>query len=430
MEQLATELRQLVMDLSGNLEKLFTRYRDGKVGADVQSITIHLFARWCVESGTPPLPRIVGEINSRQRANTASASELSRFFINIGFPTSVAAEVADAVAAALMRGEPTESKIEPLCWPLYEHAVKKLCVQTAHVLVAHALLPHRGGRRVSPYERAAPPWRRRSRRARNRSAFRSRQRAYSSGFARSRSFSAGPLRSRGVRLVDDSGRQAIGDEPGGARRSRRSTGNLIWPSSDAFGALIGFTLPTWTSTFGETSTNTTFRGKRGSGLAASTRPRSLLNSSLTESVTMPKTLAWRPRLSLTRRAAAAPSSLRSFPGCSRTSPSLDRPICQPAGNRPGFAPNRRLTEIQRCIHAVDIHPFAAFLSTLNVLFLVLPRYREVRLKNPHFAFEPAIMAHDSLFLTAEEVKLAGILQEHLNGRDSGRAKTRNGTPNC
>lgn len=48
------------------------------------------------------------------------------------------------------------------------------------------------------------------------------------------------------------------------------------------------------------------------------------------------------------------------------------------------------------VHGIDLHPFAAFLTTLNVLFLLLPLYVKARDKDPDFTINPEIFSGDSL----------------------------------
>jgi hypothetical protein len=48
------------------------------------------------------------------------------------------------------------------------------------------------------------------------------------------------------------------------------------------------------------------------------------------------------------------------------------------------------------VHGIDLHPFAAFLTTLNVLFMLLPLYVRARDKDPEFTINPEIFSGDSL----------------------------------
>jgi hypothetical protein len=67
------------------------------------------------------------------------------------------------------------------------------------------------------------------------------------------------------------------------------------------------------------------------------------------------------------------------------------------------------------LHAVDIHPFAAFLTTLNSLFLLLPLYVRAREHNPDFTLDIRVFAADSLEKGDEEL-FQGDLFARLNSR--------------
>jgi hypothetical protein len=67
------------------------------------------------------------------------------------------------------------------------------------------------------------------------------------------------------------------------------------------------------------------------------------------------------------------------------------------------------------IHAVDTHPFAAFLTTLNLTFLMLPVYANVRKHNPTFPLDFRVFVADSLEKPDEE-SLAPDMFEQLNSR--------------
>jgi len=63
-----------------------------------------------------------------------------------------------------------------------------------------------------------------------------------------------------------------------------------------------------------------------------------------------------------------------------------------------------LERVASSIHGIDLHPFAAFLATINVLFVVLESYVKVKSRNQGFVLDLAIFAHDSLEKSpAEEI---------------------------
>ena len=405
-------------ELSGNLGQLFQAYRKGQVGANVRDITVNLFARWCAESGTPPLSRIVDEIDAQRRMNSVSAHELAHLFTDRGFPAGAAAEVADAVAAAIVQGKATKTHVESRCWPLYDQAIQKLCAQTAHVLVARILFYRIGeddagfpirisgsvlaaaiaagetslslqGPAISLFERL---------RSEQESSF-----SILYGLGEFDWWMILPDKRSALNANSTAAVAALDKELDLAfRRCFRCMDRYQFVEMD---------VDIWRNVYQHY-----LPWEERQRLGGFYTPDELVELVLDEigyDIDDPK-LAEKTFLD-----PASGSGAFLVGALSRLLKNLAKfgPPGLPSGKQPPWVrAQHELRAVQKCLHAVDIHPFAAFLSTLNVLFLVLPRYREVRLKNPHFTFEPAIMAHDSLFLTAEEVRLAGVFAEHVNGR--------------
>src|SRR5208337_4010898 len=60
-----------------------------------------------------------------------------------------------------------------------------------------------------------------------------------------------------------------------------------------------------------------------------------------------------------------------------------------------------LQTIAQNVHAIDIHPFAAFLTYINFLFAVLPLYAQARRQRKTFRLDVAIFASNSLITPGE-----------------------------
>ena len=417
-EQLATELRQLVSELSGNLSQLFTPYREGRVGRDVQGITINLFARWCAESGIPPPARTADEIETRRLMHAASGSDLARLFIERGFPAGPSAEVADAVAAEITHGKPTKTRVESLCWPLYAQAIQKLCAQTAHVLVARILfyrigeddagLPMRisGPALASAIAPGQTPHSFQAPAITLFERFRSEQESFLPILYGLGEFDWWMI------LPDKRSAFNADDRTAVAALDRE----LDLAFQRCFRCLDGYQFVEMDVDIWRNVYQHYLPWEERQRLGGFYTPDELVELILDEigyDIEDPN-LAEKSFID-----PASGSGAFLVGALSRLLKNLTKfgPPGMPSGKQPPWVrAEHELRAVQKCLHAVDIHPFAAFLSTLNVLFLVLPRYRQVRLKNPHFVFEPAIMAHDSLLLTTEEVKWAGAYQEQVNGR--------------
>ena len=57
---------------------------------------------------------------------------------------------------------------------------------------------------------------------------------------------------------------------------------------------------------------------------------------------------------------------------------------------------KRLKLLGNLVHAIDLHPFASFLTTLNVLFMVLPLYVVARKQDPDFTMDLHVFSADGL----------------------------------
>jgi len=54
------------------------------------------------------------------------------------------------------------------------------------------------------------------------------------------------------------------------------------------------------------------------------------------------------------------------------------------------------------VHAIDIHPFGALLTTLNLTFLLLPLFAEVKSQNPEYVLDLRVFSADSLLAPADD----------------------------
>ena len=94
---------------------------------------------------------------------------------------------------------------------------------------------------------------------------------------------------------------------------------------------------------------------------------------------------------------------------------LVTPTCTSGECPSGSGPRQRWTSSQRNLHGVDLHPFAAFLTTVNVLFLLMPIYAKAREKNPDYSLDLQVFSSDSLEKHDRDL-LAPDLFTKLNAR--------------
>lgn len=77
---------------------------------------------------------------------------------------------------------------------------------------------------------------------------------------------------------------------------------------------------------------------------------------------------------------------------------------------------RKLKLIGSLVHAIDIHPFASFLTTLNVLFMALPLYATARAKDPDFTMDLRVFSTDSLEKPQKQTEQQMNMFTQMNSR--------------
>jgi type I restriction-modification system DNA methylase subunit len=399
------------------MQGIFAGYRRGDAGQPVEAITEELFARWCAESQTVPMPRLLKEIADKFKTKSASVDDLKKLFKSRNFAQDAGAEVADALVSLYGNKKPSNAQLSEAMWRLYDIAADKLCAQTAHVLVGRILLYRIGeDSKVFPEK--------------------------ISGAALAQAVASAPASGTqfpALLLVDQ------------MRADRES----LLPTLYRLGEFDWWYIPL---------------DKRSALSAASRAKVSALDAEL--DVAIHRTLSvldryqfeevdvdvWRnvyqhylpeeerQRLGGFYTPDELVGLLLDLIGYSPADKKLGKklfidPACGsgafvvgalarllkhfekhdppdlPQGKVPAWVRTEyELRAVQSCLHGIDLHPFASFLTNLNVLFLLLPKYMEVKKRNPSFTFEPFIVAHDSLLTTAAEAELTLLLQTQVNGR--------------
>jgi len=77
---------------------------------------------------------------------------------------------------------------------------------------------------------------------------------------------------------------------------------------------------------------------------------------------------------------------------------------------------QKLKVVADNVHAIDLHPFASFLTTLNVLFMALPLYAVARKQDPDFTIDFHIFSADSLERPDRKTEQQMHMFDRMNSR--------------
>lgn len=141
LARLAADLDQSVADLAGFLELLLKGLSGRQAGDRACNITLGLFDLWC-EKSLVVSPRQAGErLAESFRKEGFAPRNLPKLLAELGFTERDAIDAAtDALSSLSEKARRDAGTIADALWAAYASARRKLCAQTAHVMIARALL--------------------------------------------------------------------------------------------------------------------------------------------------------------------------------------------------------------------------------------------------------------------------------------------------
>ncbi len=399
--RLTAQLDAAISDLQRHFVRLFHGLRSGDAGTEARTVLEAIYERWSGES-----LRVAPAVLARALAETLalegrSPQPLTKCFRDLGFNGEGVAESLDAILAFTTDHQITEQEIVRVLWPVFEPWVRQLCAQTAHVQLARVLLYRVGedaglfpgrisaaaltilgnhkrtgvsGRQYPAIEAIEEV--RRSMESLLPSIFKLSE--FDWWLVRSDYRDALPELRRTWLHVEDEKYNALLFE----LLSRLDQYDFTGVDIDVWRNLYENYLPE----------------DERQRLGGFYTPDSLVNLTL----------------DLAEYTSDAPDLCKfTFidPSCgsgafitsalSRLLAHLAEPMpCHAelhARNKSAIQKAGALLRIvERNVNAIDIHPFASFLTTLNVLFSILPRYVQVRERDPDFVMEFNIFAWDAL----------------------------------
>lgn len=140
LEQLARDLDKTVSDLAGELRFIFGLYDRGDAGAAVQKLTRDIFDDWCRRSLQAPMGQVLQALDEFLKSRHPERALATAALRDQGFTPQVAEVTADRLLA-LQAGEREDAERRRVALePAYGDSVSKLCAQSAHLILARCLV--------------------------------------------------------------------------------------------------------------------------------------------------------------------------------------------------------------------------------------------------------------------------------------------------
>lgn len=401
LQTLAADLDQGINELSSLFEREFLELRAGKAGDQARDVLLNLFDLWCDKSLIVS-PRKAGEhllgIIEKQEL---APQNIDKAITEFGWSGPQVNSVLDAIKTFSKTKPRDLSTMITIIWPIYVASIKNLCAQTAHVVMARALL-YRIGEDLNIFPRMLSD-----------KALDDTLKAPVPSII-SNTPPATTLLSN-VRLSMQSFLPTVymlGEfdwwliTPD--KRAVLSSTNLMWLQQidKEFEQKLQRLLRMLNGYFFGRVDVDVWRNVYQHYLPSDVRqrlggfytPDELINPVLDLIDFKTETIGL-CTLSFIDPACGSGAFVTSALNRLLTHFQLDLP-CHPQIHNKGLPEWKRAEEIlnitMRNLHGVDIHPFAAFLTTINSLFMLLPLYVKVRERNPDFSLDLHIFASDSL----------------------------------
>lgn len=134
----AEQTRRVVDDLAAQLQVLFEDERAGRMSPSWARTLDRLFALWCEQSGVVP-PHTARAV--LKRVDALSLVEVSKAVrVQLGFSSDEVAQACEEYVALTRAGRDAARLLTRLEQRLYRSQIRSLCVQSAHVTLARAVL--------------------------------------------------------------------------------------------------------------------------------------------------------------------------------------------------------------------------------------------------------------------------------------------------
>ncbi len=419
LQALAADLDESVRDLVDFLVPLFRGLRAGQAGLHASVITANLFDQWCEKSLLPSPRRAFERIADLARAVDARAREFERPLVELGLPQDDARAAAEELAGLPLSARESEDALRRALWPAYDQALASLSAQTAHVLLGRVLLYRIGeDKRVFP-ERLSGDGLGAALAARQELPGTQAPALDLTERVRANMQTLLPA----VYLPGEFDWWAVDR----TKRAALQAGERAWLAErdSHFERIVERLLRRLDGYSFSGVDSDVWRNVYQEYLPAEERQRLGGFYTPDELVSLVLDLAG-------YRSETPDLCSRSFldPACGsgafvstalgRLLEHLERDMpCHGEVHAPGtpeWIRAERLVELcTRRLHGIDLHPFAAFLSTLNALFLLLPWYVTARAKNPALALDLHVFSDDALEKPASE-RIEPDLFAQLNAR--------------
>ena len=140
LARLAADLDDCVADFTSFYSKMFFGLREGRAGKLAQDVASAIYSQWCGKSLRVTPQTVAITLKQVFKTEAANARNIERTLAALGVDGLANSQVIEAVMSLEPSRREDESALIECLWPALASSVEQLCAQTAHVVLARTLL--------------------------------------------------------------------------------------------------------------------------------------------------------------------------------------------------------------------------------------------------------------------------------------------------
>ena len=140
LEQLAHDLDETVANLADALRLVFQRYDEGDAGTTIQNLTRNIFDDWCIRSLQAPLSQVLEAVRQVLQGPQPDRASVSATLRDQGFTPRAAEAMADRLLALPSNERGNVEALRSVLTFGYHESISKLCAQSGHLMLARCLV--------------------------------------------------------------------------------------------------------------------------------------------------------------------------------------------------------------------------------------------------------------------------------------------------
>jgi hypothetical protein len=422
LEQLARDLDVAVGDLADTLRVIFRHYDEGDAGTTIQGLTRNIFDDWCQRSLQAPVSKVVEAVQQVLQGQQPSRASVSASLRDQGFTPQAAEATADRLLALRASDRSNTEALRSALVPAYGDSISKLCAQSGHLLLARCLV-YRVGEDMALFEPLLGAQALEGALAGQRDTIAPEPfpALALTETVRRRMVVFLPL----VYQLSDLDWWQVPQEKRAILELRQRAvvqqceADLDLAITRMLRALDGFHFASVDADVWRNVYQHYLPGEERQRLGGFYTPEDLVEFILDLAGYDPETPGLCGKSVLDPACGSGAfvtlAAARLLEHLSRQMP-CHMDIAHAGKRLPEWQHNKKILDaVLSNVHAIDLHPFAAFLTTLNLTFLLLPLYSTVHRHNPTYSLTLQVFSADSLE-KPDELSITRDMFEQLNSR--------------